>query len=225
MSEKQHEQRTIRAYITGFILSLVFTFIPYYLVVNEVMTGTALLLTILGFGVLQMLVQLIFFLHIGRGPNASWNLYFLIGTAVTILVVVGGSIVITQNLHYNMAPADQVKKLVNEEGIYEIDGAKTGACRGQHTNHQVMITTTSITPSQITATQCDTLTFINKADKTRNIVFGEYNQHVSYAGEGVHVVRADKNETITLSETGTFKFHDHLQPEVYGYFTVTQTVQ
>lgn len=225
MTEKQHQQRTIKAYVTGFILSLIFTFIPYFLVVNDSFKGTALLVTILGFGVLQMFVQLIFFLHVGRGPNASWNLYFLAGTAATILVVVGGSIVITHNLHYNMKPTDQVKRLVNEEGIYAIDDMKTGACKGQYQNHQITFTNTAITPTQITANQCDTLTFINKADKTRDIVFGEYNQHVSYAGEGVYVVRPGKNETITLSETGTFKFHDHLQPNVYGYFTVTPSAQ
>lgn len=221
MTRKEQEQRTVHAYVIGFVLSLIFTFIPYYLVVNQAITGTGLLLTILGFGVLQMLVQLVFFLHIGRGPNANWNLYFLVGTALSIMVVVGGSVVITRNLHYNMAPADQVKKLVNEEGIYEIDGEKTGACRGQHTNHQVSISGNAITPSQVTAKQCDTLTFMNKDNATQNIVFGEHNEHVSYAGEGVHVLRAGKNETITLSETGTFKFHDHLNPDVYGYFTVT----
>lgn len=223
MKTTNHEQKTMRAYVIGFVLSLVYTAIPYYLVVNQVITGQALLLTILGFGLLQMLVQLIFFLHLGRGPNASWNIYFLISTVGIILVVVGGSLVIMNNLHGNLSPYEQVKKLTNDEGIYQIGNEKTGACQGQYENHKVSISNTDATPVQIIAGQCDTLTFMNQGDEARTIVFGERDQRDSYAGETEYEIRSGQNKTITLSELGTYKFHDELQPEVGGYFTVNSS--
>lgn len=214
----------MRAYTIGFILSLIFTFIPYYLVVNDVMTGMSLLLTILGFGIMQMLVQVLFFLHLGRGPGPTWQQVFFVATIVTILVVVGGSIVITRNLHYGMKPSatEQTKKLINDEAIYQIGGEETGACEGQHTNHQIVIRNNQPEPMNTTAQKCDTLTFITEDDVDRIIGFGTHPNHETYAGETELIVLKGRNKTITLSETGTYRFHDRKMPAMAGYFTVVK---
>jgi cytochrome o ubiquinol oxidase subunit IV len=221
MSEIKREHGTMKAYIIGFLLSLIFTFIPYYLVVNQTVTGTLLLTTILGFGVLQMIVQVTFFLHLGRGPKPNWNFFFFMATIGAILVVVGGSIVITRNLHYNMTTTDQTKKLVNDEAIYQIGGEKTGACLGQHANHQIIIKNGQVSPLHTVAQRCDTLTFTNQDSETKEITFGEHPAHKTYAGEAEYIVRSGKSKTITLSESGVYKFHDHLEPETSGDFLVT----
>lgn len=212
----------MESYIIGFALSLVFTFIPYYMVVNQIVTGTTLLITILGFAVIQMLIQIFFFLHLGRGPKPFYNIVFFGFTIATILVVVGGSVVITKNLHYNMAVPDQAKSLINREGIYQIDGELTGACHGQYSNHKVTIKDGVVTPLYTAAKKCDTLTFINEDDTERKITFGEHDQHSAYAGESDYAVKKGRNKTITLSETGAYRFHDHLQHETAGVFTVTE---
>lgn len=216
------ERGTSWSYVVGFVLSLVFTFIPYNLVVNQTVTGTVLLATILGFAFLQMLVQIIFFLHIGRGPKPRWNLYFFVSTFGLILVVVGGSIFIINNLHYNMPPSEQTKKLLNDENIYQIGGEKTGVCNGQYQNHQVRIKDSVVEPLYTEAKKCDTLSFINEDGQFREISFGTHPEHDSYAGENDILIRNGKSKTITLSETGAFEFHDHLQPEGNGYFIVTE---
>lgn len=218
MSSSEHG--SMKSYVIGFILSLVFTFIPYYLVVSQKLTGSILLATILGFGVLQMLVQIFFFLHLGRGPKPLYNVVFFVSTVGIILVVVGGSIMIINNLRYNMAPAEQTKKLTNGEGIYQIGGEKTGACRGVHANHKVTIANGQVNPAHTEARACDTLTFINQDDKGREITFGSHPDHGVYAGEDELQVRKKRGKTMTLSETGTYNFHDHLDPTVKGSFTV-----
>lgn len=217
-----HEHGTMRAYVIGFALSLIFTFIPYYLVVNQTVTGMALLVTILSFGVLQMLVQVLFFLHLGRGPKPTYEQVFFVVTVFTILVVVGGSILITSNLHYNMKPTatDETKKLVNDEAIYQIGGKKTGACQGQYANHQIMLMNNVATPALVIADQCDTLTFMNHDREAKNITFGVYPEQTNYAGETEYTIRGGQNKTITLSEKGTYQFHDHQKPETAGVFTV-----
>ncbi len=214
------EHKTAESYVVGFILSLIFTFIPYYMVVNKTVTGSALLYTILGFGVLQMLVQIIFFLHLGRGPKPFYNVGFYVATVGAIIVVVGGSVVIINNLHYNMSVPDQTKKLIADEGIYQIGGEKTGACQGQHNNYKVVIKNGQVTPLHTLANQCDTLTFINEDRAPREITFGTHPHHAAYAGDDELPVLKGRNKTITLSELGTFQFHDHLQAETAGDFTV-----
>ncbi len=221
-SEPNHEHGTMKSYVIGFILSLVFTFIPYYLVVNKTISDKALSATILGFAILQMIIQVTFFLHLGRGPKPKWNLFFFISTVGIILVVVGGSIMIINNLHYNMSPEDQTKKLINDEAIYQIGGEKTGACYGQHENHRIIIKNGRVSPLITEAKKCDTLTFMNEDNRVREIAFGEHPAHEVYAGETELTARKDIGKTITLSEPGSYRFHDHFDPNVNGSFTVSQ---
>lgn len=47
-STQDSEHGTTSAYIVGFVLSLIFTIIPYYAVVNKVISGNALVAFILG---------------------------------------------------------------------------------------------------------------------------------------------------------------------------------
>ncbi len=230
MSEIEHkttpksEHGTTKSYVIGFILSLIFTFIPYYLVVEKVVSGSALLGTILAFAVLQMVIQVVFFLHLGREKKPYWQRSFLLATIGGITVVVGGSIWIMGHLHYNMTPVtpdDISKKLIEDEGIYEIGGEKTGACRGVYQNHKVIIKDGVVSPGRIEAKKCDTLTFLNQDSDKRYMTFGTHPHHGVYAGESQLTVTNRRAKSITLSETGEYQFHDHLHPETAGYFTVT----
>lgn len=216
-----HGQGTARSYVVGFILSLVCTIIPYSLVVNHSLSRSALMVLIFGFALLQMVIQITFFLHLGRGPKPRWNLLFFVATVALILVIVGGSVMIMSNLHYNMMPSDQTKKLVGDEAIYQIGGEKTGACQGQYDNHKVTIENGQATPAHTDASKCDTLTFVNQDSYPREITFGTHPGHAAYAGEDELDVQKGRGETITLSEVGTYQFHDHLHPDTTGDFTVT----
>lgn len=222
---RKDEHGTTKSYIIGFLLSLVFTAIPYYLVVNKTVTGNALLATILSFAVLQMIIQILFFLHLGRGPKPLYNVIFYIGTVGAIVVVVVGSIFIMNHLHYNMIPADKSKMLAEDEGIYQLGGEKTGACRGTHTRHKVTIEDGVVTPAYIEARLCDSLTFINKNSKVREMTFGPHPQHGTYAGESEVSVRKGRGKTIILNQLGTYQFHDHLDPDAGGSFTVKDSVE
>lgn len=218
------EHGTVVSYIVGFLLSLLFTFIPYYMVVHQPITGSSLLITILVFAVLQLLVQVIFFLHIGRGPKPNWNLYYLIGTVITILIVVGGSIFIINNITYNMLPTEQAKKLINDEGINQIEGQETGACAGQYETHRIELKNNQVNPEYTYANKCDTLLFINEDSGSRTIVFGEYPKSKIYAGEIGIVVSNRRSDTLTLSEVGSYQFYDKNNPATQGFFVVESEV-
>jgi cytochrome o ubiquinol oxidase operon protein cyoD len=218
-----HEHGTIASYIVGFILSLVFTAIPYFLVTKHAVAGNALVATILGFAVLQMGVQLVFFLHLGREKKPYWQSLFLVSTVGIILVVVGGSMWIMHHLHYNMTPVtreDVSKQLIEGEGVPQIDGKKTGACEGVHDTYKVTLKGGAISPSHIDAHMCDKLTFINEDSKARYIMFGSFDQPEPYGGEDMLTIYKGHPKTIILNESGTHYFHDHMNDETSGQFTV-----
>jgi cytochrome o ubiquinol oxidase subunit IV len=214
------EHGTTLSYFIGFVLSLIFSFIPYYMVVEEIITGSTLYMTILGFAVVQMIIQITFFLHIGRGPKPNYNLFFFGATSIVILMVVGGSVFIINNLHYNMSPEEKLAKIANDEGIYQVGGKETGACKEILENHQIVIENEIVYPIQTYADKCDTLTFINNDDEVREITFGAHPNHDFYAGIDEIIVKKGRSETITLSESGNFLFHDHMKPEINGLFSV-----
>lgn len=222
MSMKPHtpkpkEHGTAASYIVGFILSLIFTVIPYYLVVNKTITGNALLITILGFAFIQMLIQIFFFLHLGRGPKPLYNVVFFVATAGLIAVVVGGSIFIMNNLYQNMSPSEVTIKQAEGEGIAHIGHETTGACQGLKENHKVTIRNGQVNPVQTQANQCDTLTFINEDSQVRVLKFGPQ----SYGGEFDQTVHKGRPESITLNQIGSYTFKDIYDSSALGYFYVT----
>jgi cytochrome o ubiquinol oxidase operon protein cyoD len=216
----QHNHGSVTSYVIGFILSLVFTIIPYLLVVNKLITGDVLLFTILGFGILQMFIQMFFFLHLGRGPKPLYNVIFFAGTAGTIMIVVVASIFITDNLYRNMMPDEVTRKLAQKEGIAQVGDKPTGACQGNKRNHVVVITDSEVQPLLTTARLCDTITFINDRDGNVELVFGTYNQTVSYGGEDKVLLDDGRPETITLNQAGNFIFRDRSNQGIIGQFSV-----
>ena len=219
--QPESERGTTLSYIIGFLLSLVFTAIPYYLVVNKVISGATLLATILGFAFLQMAIQIFFFLHLGRGPKPLYNVVFFFSTMGIILVVIGGSIFIINSLQYNMSPRDVTKKLAQDESIYQVGGEKTGACQVTLTNHKVTISNGKVSPRQTQAHLCDTLTFINEDETVREMSIGTHPDHQAYSGNNDLKVIKNHPKTFTLNQAGTYLFHDHLNPAINGEFAIT----
>ncbi len=99
-------RNTLKLYVTGFILSLFLTIVPYLLVVNQAFTAKNLVLAVVALGLAQFVVQIIFFLHLSTN---RWNMIIFFFTIFVVVIVVGGSLWIMYNLKYNMshkAPVD-----------------------------------------------------------------------------------------------------------------------
>ncbi len=208
------------SYVIGFLLSVVFTVGSYYLVVNHRVSGNTLLSAIIGFAILQMLIQVFFFLHLGRGPKPAYNVVFFGATVGFILVVISGSLFIMSHLYANMAALQVTTRLAQTEGISQVGGKKTGACQEIRAHHTVIISGSTASPVHTDAKLCDNLTFIAQDKVLHDIAFGPHPNHQSYAGELDLLVRKGQNQTITLNQSGTYLFHDHLDPTLTGEFTV-----
>ncbi|WP_134687258.1 cytochrome o ubiquinol oxidase subunit IV [Brevibacillus migulae] len=82
---------SLKSYVIGFVLSIVLTIIPLVLVMNNVMSGGPLVITIMVMAVLQLFVQLFFFMHIREGEKPRYNVQALILGAVIVFTIVAGS--------------------------------------------------------------------------------------------------------------------------------------
>jgi cytochrome o ubiquinol oxidase operon protein cyoD len=106
------------AYTAGFILSLVLTVAAYGMVTMKLFPSDLLTSSILVLAMLQLFVQLFFFLHLGRDPKTRWNVVFFIATAGMIFIVVIGSMWIMSHLNYNMMPGEVEEHMMEDEAIY-----------------------------------------------------------------------------------------------------------
>lgn len=207
------------SYVIGYILSLILTIVPYYMVKNQIIESSPLLVVVLGLAIAQMLVQMLLFLHLGRGPKPFYNIVFLAATSGMIMLVVGASIFIMNSLYGNMSPEEVTLRLAQDENIARIGDKETGACQGNKGNHVVIIGGgTGIQP--IEANRCDTLTIKSGDGMAHELMFGTPDNPTSYGGHYDVAVRSDRAKIITLNEVGDFSFHDHDNPAIMGHFSV-----
>lgn len=93
---------TYASYITGFILSILLTIIPYYIVVYmELSTGIKTISIVL-LALAQLFVQLVFFLHLNTRSEKGWNFLSFIFTMLVVIILIGGSLWIMYHLRVNM---------------------------------------------------------------------------------------------------------------------------
>ncbi len=105
-------------YIIGYALSLVFT-LNAYIAASQADRGmnTGLLLLLVGLAVSQLVVQVVFFLHLGKESRPRWNGLAFITMIMVVLFIVIGSIWIMNNLNYNMMGGHADKMIIEDEGL------------------------------------------------------------------------------------------------------------
>lgn len=95
-------QGSVGSYVCGFVFAIGLTLVAYFLVTNHVLTGGLLTVVIMGLAAVQLVVQLVFFLHLGRDKGSRWNVATFYFMLLILLVIVAGSLWIMENLNYNM---------------------------------------------------------------------------------------------------------------------------
>jgi cytochrome o ubiquinol oxidase subunit IV len=96
---------TRKSYLIGFLLSVVLTAIPFWLVMTGVLQDTRVTaILIIALAVVQILVHTVYFLHVNTRSEGGWTLLAYAFAAVIILIVIAGSLWIMYHLNTNMMP-------------------------------------------------------------------------------------------------------------------------
>ena len=93
---------SLKSYLTGFVLSLILTAMPFALVVSGAWSSAATLAGIFSAGLVQILVHFHYFLHLDTSSAARWNVVALIFTLLILALFVGGTLWIMSSLNYRM---------------------------------------------------------------------------------------------------------------------------
>ena len=96
---------SLGGYLTGFVLAAILTVIPFWLVMGHAISDAAVAsAVILGLAAVQIVVHVVYFLHMDTTSEHGWNMLALIFTAVLVTIVLGASIWVMYTENANMMP-------------------------------------------------------------------------------------------------------------------------
>ena len=94
-----------KSYIIGFLLSVVLTAIPFALVMTGALSDPRLTAGIItAFAAVQIVVHMIYFLHMNAKSEAGWTLMALIFTVIIVVIAIAGSLWVMYHMNVNMMP-------------------------------------------------------------------------------------------------------------------------
>ncbi|MHC5306419.1 cytochrome o ubiquinol oxidase subunit IV [Bartonella sp. LJL80] len=92
-------------YMVGFILAVILTLASFIPVMQGMLDNWAVstkVIYLIGMALIQIVVQIVFFLHLNQGPDAKWNVGSMWFAAVCVFVIIGGTWWAISHLNYNM---------------------------------------------------------------------------------------------------------------------------
>lgn len=102
---------SMRDYVTGFILSVILTAIPFWLVMTGTLSPGLTAAVIVAFAIVQVIVHMVYFLHMSPKAEGGWTLTTLVFTLIVVVIMLAGSLWVMHHLNTNMMPTHDMSQL------------------------------------------------------------------------------------------------------------------
>jgi len=103
---------SFRGYVTGFVLSVILTAVPFWLVMTMPLASPALTaFLVVSFAVVQIMVHMVFFLHMNTRSEGGWTFMALMFTLVVLVITLAGTMWVMYNLDVNMMPSHDMSQM------------------------------------------------------------------------------------------------------------------
>ena len=84
---------------------MILTAVPFWLVMDHVIADSRILaLVVMGLAIVQIVVHMVYFLHMNTRSEGGWTMLALIFTIVLVVITLSGSIWVMYHLNANMMP-------------------------------------------------------------------------------------------------------------------------
>ncbi len=93
---------SVKSYMIGFVLSIILTAIPFGLVMYPSLPKNLTVLIVVAMAVIQVVVHLVYFLHMDRSKEQRNNVSTFLFTTLVIALLVGLSLWIMFSIHFEM---------------------------------------------------------------------------------------------------------------------------
>ena len=93
---------SLKDYTIGFILSVILTAIPFWLVMAKVLPPGTTGYVLMAFAAVQVVVHMIYFLHLNSTAEHGWSMMATIFTVIVLVIMMAGSIWVMYHMNANM---------------------------------------------------------------------------------------------------------------------------
>jgi len=132
MVERRHMAQAAHSagmakYIIGFVLSIVLTLAAFLPVMNNWLADwsvSAKVIYLLGLALVQMMVQITFFLHLTEGPDAKYNVVTMWAAIVCVFIIIAGTWWVMWHLNYQVLGG--AGRIEQSDVIYPAGSAPAG---------------------------------------------------------------------------------------------------
>jgi cytochrome o ubiquinol oxidase subunit IV len=95
----------LRGYATGFFAAVFLTALPFWFVMGKTFGSSGITsAVILALAAVQIVVHMIYFLHMSPKSEGGWNLLALLFTVMLVVIALSGSLWVMYHLNHNMMP-------------------------------------------------------------------------------------------------------------------------
>lgn len=104
-----------KTYVHGYALSILLTLMAYFAVVKHLLSAWVLVFVIAGLAVTQAIVQLVYFLHLGKETKPRWNMVVFLFMTMVVVILVFGSVWIMHSLSTRVMPPMDVENYMHKQ--------------------------------------------------------------------------------------------------------------
>ena len=106
-----HPSGSRGSYLLGFALSVVLTALPFWFVMNGTLGDKQMTaLVIMALAAVQIVVHMIYFLHMNTTSEGGWSMMALIFTVIMVVIAMTGSLWVMHHLNGNMMPLHDMSR-------------------------------------------------------------------------------------------------------------------
>lgn len=102
---------SLKGYLIGFGLSVILTAIPFWLVMTGALAPQVTGLVVVAFAAVQIVVHMIFFLHMNGKAEGGWTMLALMFTIIIVVITLSGSLWVMYHLNTNMMPVHDMSEM------------------------------------------------------------------------------------------------------------------
>ena len=109
LGHEGHNHGSMKGYLIGFGLSVVLTAIPFWLIMAKVITDRSTGILVLGaFAIVQVLVHMVYFLHMNGKIQGGWTMLSTIFTVIFLAIAISGTLWVMFHMNTNMMPGHEM---------------------------------------------------------------------------------------------------------------------
>lgn len=106
----------LSSYLKGFFCALTFTILAFLTATDHSIDGFSRMFIIIVLAIVQFILQLVFFLHLGEDRKPKWKTGVMLMMILIVLILVLGSLWIMKSLDYRMLPSTkQIDNYLNSQ--------------------------------------------------------------------------------------------------------------